>query len=138
MSFRGRLRELGYIEGKNLIIDQRSAEGKLERLPALLDELISLRPDVIVAILNSAIAAAQKATSTIPIIMAPGINPIGVGFVKSLAKPGGNVTGISSMGDDTMGKAAEVLYPAVGTPRCRAYVQQSNSFIPIPVGRRCL
>jgi putative tryptophan/tyrosine transport system substrate-binding protein len=124
--FRGRLRELGYIEGKNLIIDQRSAEGKLERLPALLDELISLRPDVIVAILNSAISAAQNATSTIPIIMAPGINPIGVGFVKSLAKPGGNVTGISSMGDDTMGKAAEVLHTILPSAHRVAVLTSNN------------
>ena len=71
--FRGELRKLGYVEGKNLIIDQRSAEGKIERLPAMVSELIARRPDVIVAITTLAIAAAKKATSTIPIIMAPGI-----------------------------------------------------------------
>lgn len=108
--FRGELRGLGYIEGKNLIIDQRSAEGKLERLPSFLSELVALRPDVIVAILNSAIAAAGRATSTIPIIMAPSIDPIGVGFVRSLARPGGNITGVSSMSEDLMGKTAELLH----------------------------
>jgi ABC transporter substrate binding protein len=76
--FRGELRELGYIEGKNLIIDQRSAEGKLERLPLFFDELFALRPDLIVAITTPAIA-----TSTIPIIMAPATDPIGSGFIKS-------------------------------------------------------
>jgi hypothetical protein len=69
--FRAELGTLGYIEGKNLVIDQRSADGKIERLPSLVSELIALRPDVIVAITTPAIAAAQRATSTIPIIMAP-------------------------------------------------------------------
>ena len=108
--FRGELRELGYVEGKNLIIDQRSAEGKVERIPAMVSELIALRPDVIVAITTPAIAAAQKATSTIPIIMAPGIDPIGSGFVKSLARPGGNITGMVSMSGDALGKAVELLH----------------------------
>ena len=84
-SFAGDCRSWANIEGKNLVIDQRAAEEQLERLPSILSDLIALRPDVIVAILNSAIAAAQRATSIIPIIMAPGINPIGVGFVRSLA-----------------------------------------------------
>ena len=90
--FRDEMRTLGYIEGNNLIIDDRSAEGKLERLPLFLTELIALRPNVIVAITTPAIAAAQKATSTIPIVMAPSIDPVGSGFIKSLAHPGGNIT----------------------------------------------
>jgi putative ABC transport system substrate-binding protein len=124
--FRGELRELGYIEGKNLIIDQRSAEGKLERLPSFLNELIALSPDVIVAILNSAIAAAQRVTSTIPIIMAPSINPIGFGFVKSLARPGGNITGVSSMSDDLMGKTAELLHTIVPSANRIAVLLSNN------------
>ena len=81
--FRAEMATMGYVEGKSLIIDDRSAEGKLERLPWFLTELIALRPDVIVAITTAAIAAAQKATSTIPIIMAPSVDPVGSGFVKS-------------------------------------------------------
>jgi len=95
--FRAEMRELGYIEGKNLVIDTRTAEGKFERLPALTDELIALRPDVIVAIATPAIAAAQRATSTIPIVMAPATDPVGSGFIKSLANPGGNITGVANM-----------------------------------------
>lgn len=124
--FRGKLRELGYIESKNLIIDQRSAEGKVERLPSFLIELIALRPDVIVAITTPAIAAAQKATSTIPIIMAPSINPIGFGFVKSLARPGGNITGVSSMSDDAMGKAVELLHTVLPSAKRIAVLMSNN------------
>ena len=107
--FRGELRQLGYSEGKNLIIDQRSAEGKLERLPAFLDELIALHPDVIVALTTPAIAAAQRATSTIPIVMAPATDPIGSRFVRSLARPGGNITGMANMNGDALGRAVELL-----------------------------
>ena len=103
------MQTLGYVEGENLIIDQRSAEGRFERLPGMVSDLIALRPDVIVAVTTPAIAAAQKATSTVPIIMAPSINPIGFGFIKSLARPGGNITGLSSMSDDMMGKTAELF-----------------------------
>src|SRR5262245_56082488 len=91
--FRAEMKALGYIEGKNLVIDDRSAEGRLERLPVFLTELIALHPDVIVAITTPAIAAAQRATSTIPIIMAPATDPVGSGFVKSYSRPGGNITG---------------------------------------------
>jgi len=107
--FRAEMRTLGYVEGENLIIDQRSAEGKFQRLPGMASDLIALRPDAIVAVTTPAIAAAQKATSTVPIIMAPSINPIGFGFIKSLARPGGNITGLSSMSDDLMGKTAELF-----------------------------
>ena len=86
--FRSELGKLGYIEGRNLVIDQRSADGKIERLPSLVSELIALRPDIIAAIATPAIAAAQRATSTIPIIMAPATDPVGSGFVKSFARPG--------------------------------------------------
>ncbi|WP_369721131.1 ABC transporter substrate-binding protein [Bradyrhizobium sp. LLZ17] len=124
--FRAEMRTLGYVEGKDLTIDDRSAEGKLDRLPALASELVALRPDVFVAILTPAIVAAQKATSLIPIIMAPSINPIGLGFVKSLAKPGGNITGISSMTDDLMGKTAE-LFRAIVPTASRIGVLMSNN-----------
>ena len=125
-AFRGELRKLGYIEGTNVVIDQRSANGKLERLPSFLSELIALRPDVIVAVTTPAIAAAQSATSTIPIIMAPSINPIGFGFVKSLARPGGNITGVSSMSDDAIGKAVELLHTVLPSANRIAVLMSSN------------
>jgi putative ABC transport system substrate-binding protein len=96
--FRSRLRELGYVEGKNLIIEWRSAEGKSERLPALAAELVNLKVDVIVVANTPSVTAAQKATTTIPIVMGNSGDPVANGFVKSLARPGGNITGLSQMG----------------------------------------
>ena len=87
------LQELGYTPGKNIVIDIREAEGKFERLPELARELVSLKPDVIVAVTPAAIGAAQKATTSIPIVMAVTANPIGFGNVRNLARPEGNVTG---------------------------------------------
>jgi putative tryptophan/tyrosine transport system substrate-binding protein len=120
------LRELGYIEGKNLIIDYRDAGGKLERLPSLVSELIALRPDVINAITTPAIAAAQRATSTIPIIMAPATDPIGSGFVKSLPRPGGNITGMANMVGDVVGKAVELLHTLLPSAKRIAVLGSTN------------
>jgi ABC-type uncharacterized transport system substrate-binding protein len=91
------LRELGYVEGQNLIIEFRSAEGQVERLPALLAELIRLRVDVIVVAGDAVVVAAKQATGTIPIVMAAVSDPVGREFVASLARPGGNVTGTSNL-----------------------------------------
>ena len=124
--FRGELRALGYVEGTNLVIDQRSADGKLERLPSFLSELIALRPNVIVAITTPAIAAAQSATSTIPIIMAPATDPIGSGFVKSLARPGGNITGMANMNGDALGKAIELLHTVLPSANRIAVLLSNN------------
>ncbi|MCS3763176.1 ABC transporter substrate-binding protein [Bradyrhizobium centrosematis] len=124
--FRAEMQSLGYLEGKDLIIDARSADGNLDRLPALANELVSLQPNVFVAILTPAIVAAQKTTSSIPIVMAPSINPIGLGFVKSLARPGGNITGISSMTDDLMGKTAELFRAIVPTASRVGVLLSSN------------
>jgi putative ABC transport system substrate-binding protein len=96
-AFRKGMRELGYVEGSNLVIEWRYADGKFERLPDLAAELVRLKVDVIVAVASGAIGAAQKATSTIPIVMTTTGDPVGSGFVKSLAKPGGNITGLSNM-----------------------------------------
>jgi putative ABC transport system substrate-binding protein len=89
------LRDLGYVEGENLVIESRYAEGKPERLPALAAELVRLPVDVIVATAGDAILAAKNATLTIPIVMAFGASPVERGLVKSLARPGGNVTGVA-------------------------------------------
>jgi putative ABC transport system substrate-binding protein len=103
------MRELGYVEGKNLVIEWRFADGKLERLPDLAADLVQLKVDVIVAVASPAIGAAQKATTTIPIVMAITGDPVGSGFVKSLARPGGNITGLSNMGGDTGPKLFDLL-----------------------------
>jgi ABC-type uncharacterized transport system substrate-binding protein len=120
-----------YIEGKNLVIDQRSAEGRLDRLPSFLSELIALRPDVIVAIATPAIAAAQSATSTIPIIMAPATDPIGSGFVKSLARPGGNITGMANMNSDSVGKVVELLHTLLPSANRIAVLLSDNPTHPL-------
>jgi putative ABC transport system substrate-binding protein len=108
------LRELGYIEGQNLKVERRYAEGRLERLPALADELVRLRVDVIVATSNDAIQAARKATTTIPIVMGFGADPVERGFVASFARPGGNITGVTIFaGTQLAGKRLELLKEAV-------------------------
>jgi putative ABC transport system substrate-binding protein len=102
-------RDLGYVKGKNLAIEYRFAEGKLDRLPALVAELVHLKVDVIVAIGGPAVHAAQKATETIPIVMTNAGDPVEQGFVASLARPGGNITGLSSFTTDLAGKRLELL-----------------------------
>jgi putative ABC transport system substrate-binding protein len=107
------MRELGYVEGKNLIVERRFADGKAERLQGLAAELVQLKVDVIVAEASPAIGAAQKATTTIPIVMATTGDPVGSGFVKSLARPGGNITGLSNMGGDLGPKLLDLLLSVV-------------------------
>ena len=95
--FRQGLRELGYVEGKNIVIEYRWAEGKSERLPDLAAELVRLKVDIIVTAGPAATRAAKEATSTIPIVMSFDNDPVGSGFVASLARPGGNITGLSAL-----------------------------------------
>jgi putative ABC transport system substrate-binding protein len=104
------LKDAGYEEGKNLIIDFREAGGRYSALPALVEELIALKPDLIVAEATPAVAAAQKATTTIPIIMAPASDPIGSGFVKSFTHPGGNITGVANMFGDSTTKTLDIIH----------------------------
>jgi ABC-type uncharacterized transport system substrate-binding protein len=108
-AFRQGLRELGYVEGKNIVIEYRHAEGKLERLPALAAELVRLKVDIIITRGPPATRAAKEATSTIPIVMAFDDDPVGSGFVASLARPGGNITGLSSVAAELSGKRLELL-----------------------------
>jgi putative ABC transport system substrate-binding protein len=112
-AFTKALRELGHIEGKNLVIEWRFAEGSFERLTGLATDLVRLKVDVIVAVASAAISAAKKATSTIPIVMATTGDPVGSGFVKSLALPGGNITGLSNMGGDIGAKLLDLLLTAM-------------------------
>jgi putative tryptophan/tyrosine transport system substrate-binding protein len=104
------LRKFGYVEGQNLVIERRSAEGRFERLPDLAAELVRLKMDVTVASGGSAVRAVKQATTMIPIVMAPAGDPIGDGLVTSLARPGGNITGLSSIVDYSIdGKRLELL-----------------------------
>src|SRR6266550_1734829 len=108
-AFRQGLRELGYVEGKNIVIEWRSAEGKLDRLPALAAELVHLKVDVIVSSASTQTPVAKEATSTIPIVMAQDGDPVAAGFVASLARPGGNITGLSTLTPELSGKRLELL-----------------------------
>jgi putative ABC transport system substrate-binding protein len=110
-ALRQRLRDHGYVEGKNIVIEYRYAEGKLERLPDLTAELVRLKVDVIVTA-GSAILATKKATQTIPIVFGAAADPVGSGFVSSLARPGGNITGLSVMSPDLDSKRLELLKEA--------------------------
>ena len=112
-AFRQGLRELGYVEGKNIVIEWRSAEGKIDRLQALAAELERLKVDVIVTGGPAPTHAAKEATSTIPIVMTQDIDPVGSGFVASLARPGGNVTGLSTLAPEISGKRLELLKEVV-------------------------
>jgi putative ABC transport system substrate-binding protein len=103
------LQELGYIEGKNLIVEVREARGEIERLPKLAPEIVDKHPDVIVAVTTPATAAARKATQTIPIVMAIISDPLGSGFTKSLARPELNITGPSLMSNELTGKRVQLL-----------------------------
>ncbi len=108
------LRDLGYVEGRNLVIEYREAEGKADRLPALAAELVALKVDVILAAGSTLTArVAKEATTTIPIVFAAVGDPVGSGLVTSLARPGGNVTGLSSFGAELVGKRLELLKQAV-------------------------
>ena len=107
--FRQGMRELGYVEGKNLVIEWRSAEGKYERLPGLATELVNLKVDVIVTAGTPGTSAAQNATTTIPIVLGNISDPVGSGFVKSLARPGGNITGLTNIAADVHLKQLEML-----------------------------
>jgi putative ABC transport system substrate-binding protein len=108
-AFRQGLRELGYVEGQNIIIEYRYTEGKSDRLPVLASELVQLKVDVIVTGTTPAIQAAKNTTSTIPIVMAEVADPVAVGLVSSFARPGGNITGFTTLSPDLDGKRLELL-----------------------------
>ena len=108
-ALRASLRDLGYVEGKNLVIESRWAEGRNDRLPELAAELVRLRVDIIVATQTPAVQAAKQATNSIPIVMAPAGDPVGTGFIASLARPGGNVTGMSAQISELAAKNLELM-----------------------------
>ena len=127
-AFRQGLRELGYVEGKNIVIEWRSAEGKLDRLPALAAELARLKVDIIVTAGPVLTRAAKEATSTIPIVMTFDPDPVGSGFVASLARPGGNITGLSTLSPEISGKQLELLKETV--PKLSRVAVLGNSTSP--------
>jgi len=126
--FRQGLRELGYVEGKNIVIEWRSAGGNNDRLPVLAAELVGLKVDVIVSPGPTATRAFKEATSTIPIVMAQDTDPVGSGFVASLARPGGNITGLATLAPEMGGKQLELLKEIV--PKLSRMAVIGNSTIP--------
>ena len=111
--FQQGMRELGYIEGKNILVEYRYAEGKLDRIPSLVAELVQLKPEVIVVISLLSIRAAKQATKTIPIIIMSTQDPVATGIIDSLAHPGGNITGVTRLTRELSGKRLELLKEAV-------------------------
>ena len=112
-AFRQGLRDLGYVEGKTVVLEVRYSEARFERLPELARELVGLKVDVIVTATDVAIAAVKRETQTIPIVMATSTDPVGTGLMASLARPGANVTGVSSISPELSGKRLELLRETV-------------------------
>ena len=108
-AFRQRLRDLDYVEDKNIVIVHRYAEGRLDRMPGLVSELVQQKVDVIVAPNNVVIRAAKESTKTIPIVMISSVDPVEAGYVASFARPGGNITGLAHLGRDLSAKRVELL-----------------------------
>ena len=127
-AFRQGLRELGYVEGKNIVIEYRSAEGKFDRLPALAAELVRLKVDIIVTGGGATTRAGKAATTTIPIVMTQDGDPVANGFVASLARPGGNITGLATLAPELSGKRLELLKEIV--PRLSRVAVLGNSAQP--------
>jgi len=123
--FRAELGRLGFPEGR-AILDAKGAKGKPDELLALAKEIVDARPDVVVAIATPAIAAVQKTTSTIPIVMMPATDPIGSGFIQSLAHPGGNITGMANMYGDSIGKSIELLHGLLPNAKRVAVLMSAN------------
>ena len=123
------LRDLGYVEGRNVVIEYRDAEGKLERLPALAAELVALKVDVILAEGARSAPVAMQATTTIPIVFAAAGDPVGSGLVTSLARPGGNVTGLAGIDPELVGKRLELLKQAVPGVSQVAVLRQPTALV---------
>ena len=112
-AFQKGLRELGYVDGQNIVVERRSGDGRADRMSEVAAELVRLKVDVIVTSTDAAIAAVKQQTQTIPIVMANSTDPVGTGFVASLARPGGNVTGLSTISPELSGKRLELMKEVV-------------------------
>jgi len=142
VEFKQRLRDLGWVEGQNVIIEYRWAANDMDRLAALAKELVDLKVDVVVAAATPAIQAAKNATRTIPIVMAAAADPVGIGFVASLARPGGNITGLSLQSPELAGKRLELLKEIVpkltrvaflahrGDPAHKLFIKEAQDIAP--------
>ena len=132
--FRGELRELGYVEGKNIIYEHRQSDGKLDRVPALVDELIRQKVDVLVTSSTPGAIAAKNATSTIPIVFLTVPDPVGAGLVNSLAQPGRNITGVTNITAVLAGKRLELLKETIPKifPCCSALGPTKSQAPPNP------
>lgn len=129
-AFEDAMRELGYVEGRNVVYERRFADGKAERLPALAAELVALRPDVIVTGANPVVDAVRKATTTIPLVMTTGRDAVAAGYVASYARPGGNITGlVTDPAPEAIGKHVEIFREIV--PRVKRLALLWN---PLPSG----
>ncbi len=126
-AFFDRMRDLGYVEGRTVIFERRFAEGRIQDLPTLAEQLVTTKPDVIFAPVTPAALAARKATQTIPIVFAVSADPIGAGLVASLRQPGGNVTGLMSMNTELAAKRLELLKEiAPHTSRVAVFLNPDN------------
>ena len=123
-AFRQGLRELGYVEGKDIVVEYRYADGKLDRMPVLAAEMVRLNVEIILTGGSAATRPAKEATATIPIVMAQDTDPVGNGFVASLARPGGNITGLSIVAPELSGKQLELLKESI--PKLLRVVVPSN------------
>jgi putative ABC transport system substrate-binding protein len=121
-----KMRELGYVEGQNLVVDERVANGNYDLMPGLAAELVASKPDAIIGNGTPAIAALQKLTSSIPLIMSPVNDPVGSGFARSLARPGGNITGVANMSLDYMPKSLELVTELVPHARRIGMLMSTN------------
>jgi putative ABC transport system substrate-binding protein len=126
-AFRKGLRELGYVEGQNLVLDYRSADGRPERFPQLAAALVRLNVDLIVTRGTPAVMAAKNATETIPVVMAASGEPVGTGVVAGLARPGGNVTGLSALNTELVAKRLELMRETVAGVRRIAFLQNMGN-----------
>ena len=120
------MNELGYVEGRNLLIEHRYADGKFERLPALAQELLAWNPDVLFVSTTPASLAAKAATSTVPIVVVSVADPLGVGLIANLSQPGGNITGVTNIGAELAGKRLELLKEIVPDARQVAVIINPN------------
>jgi len=142
VEFKQRLRDLGWVEGQDIMIEYRWAANDMDRLAVLAKELVDLKVDVVVAAATPAIQAAKNATRTIPIVMAAAADPVGIGFVASLARPGGNITGLSLQSPELAGKRLELLKEIVpkltrvaflahrGDPAHKLFIKEARDIAP--------
>lgn len=127
-AFPRRMRELGYVEGRNLVVEWRFADGNYDRLPGMAAELVQAKVDAILALGPPGVAAAQKATTTLPIVMVVSVDPVRAGFVRSLAQPGGNITGFYNLAVDLSSKHLEMLQSIVpGLARVAILLNPANA-----------